>query len=645
MCGLVGVVRHRGQRVDLDSLGRMTDTLVHRGPDDRGLHLLGDGAVGLGFRRLSIIDLSAGHQPMTNEDGTVWVVFNGEIYNFAELRAELIGLGHTFATRSDTEVLVHGYEAWGEGLLDRIRGMFAFALWDERNRRMLCARDAMGKKPLYYARAPDGLYVASELKALRSFSHLCRELDRESLARYLVHEYVPSPHTIYAGVKKLQPGECLIYQQGGAGTEARLTTRRYWRPPVPRHRNGDAALGLGLFHARGEDQVIARLREEISRAVKRRLVSDVPLGVFLSGGIDSSAVVAFMADHVPAAQIETFSITFDDPSFDEGPFARQVAAALGTQHHEEQLDPATMIAILPQIASVLDEPLGDASIIPTYLLSRFTRRHVTVALGGDGGDELFAGYPTFQAERMTPALDLLPAPLTALLMRATAALPVSTANFSLGFKLRQFLVGAGEHGARRHQVWLGSFAPAQLAGVLSPDVLGAAPRDPLEEIDRELSGLGAPGSLDQLLAFYARYYLADDVLQKVDRASMANSLEVRAPLLDRDLVEYAVGLAPALKLHGLTTKYIFKRAMQGKLPDVIWRRPKKGFGIPVARWLKGELRALGEELLDERRLRQAGLFDPAGVRRLWDEHQAGRADHRKPLWTLLAFELWRDQWL
>jgi asparagine synthase (glutamine-hydrolysing) len=607
----------------------MTAALRHRGPDDESYYLSPDRRVGLGHRRLSIIDLAGGKQPMANEDGTAWVVFNGEIYNFAELRKRLEDRGHRFATNSDTEAIVHGYEEWGPDCVQKFNGMFAFALWDEREAKLFCARDRLGKKPFYYASLGGDFVFGSELKALLQHPRVSRELDRRSLGRYLAHEYVPAPYSILRDVRKLPAGHTLVYEPG----TGRLDVRRYWDLTFEEDRpRGEADYA---------EELVARLRE----AVRRRLVSDVPLGVFLSGGIDSSAIVALMAELVPAKQIKTFTVTFLAESFDESDYARAVADRFGTDHHEQVFSVNAMLKVLPEVVGWMDEPFGDASLLPTYLLSKFTRRHVTVALGGDGGDELFAGYPTFVASRYAALYDRVPRLLRRGAERLAAWLPVSTKNFSFDFKVRQFLKGAAYPEPLRTQVWLGSFSPPELDDLLTDEVKSElAGFDPFAAANGD--GAAGPregaGWLNRLIYRYCKSYLTDDILFKVDRASMAASLEARAPFLDVDFVAFVNRLPPALKLRGRTTKYLLKRALEGKVPHEVLYRPKKGFGIPVAQWLREDARALAQEAFEPACLRRTGLFRPDAVGRLFEEHVSGRKNNRKPLWTLLMFCLWHQ---
>lgn len=628
MCGVAGCVAPRS--VDESLLRRLTDALAHRGPDAEGFYVSPDRRVGLGHRRLSIIDLTTGQQPMSNEDGTVWVILNGEIYNFPALRTDLERRGHRFATTSDTEVIVHGYEEWGDDCVSRLNGMFAFAVYDQRAERLLLARDRFGKKPLHYANVGDEFLFASEIKSLLAHPRVSRALDLRALSRYLAYEYVPHPHTIFQGIAKLPPAHCLTYDV----RTHELQVSRYW--------------DLEFRPARSWDERAAalELRGRLREAVCCRLMSDVPLGVFLSGGIDSSAVVALMAELMPPREIKTFTIGFREKSFDESPYARRVARLFGTDHHEQQFDVDAMLTALPDVIGFLDEPFADASLLPTYLLSRFARTGVTVALGGDGGDEMFAGYPTFAASHYARWYEHAPAPVQAAVKRFADALPASTRNFSVDFKLRQFLKGIPYPEPRRTQVWLGSFDPNELDDLLSEEVkaqLGGF--DPLADLDplRETAAVAGADWLAALIYQYTTTYLTDDILAKVDRASMACSLEVRAPFLDYTLAEFLAGLPSSFKLRRKTGKYLLRRALSDTLPADLLRRPKKGFGIPIAQWLKDDLSPLARDTLAVERLRKQGLFKPQWVQTLLREHQVGRRNHRKQLWTLLVFELWAER--
>jgi asparagine synthase (glutamine-hydrolysing) len=620
VCGIVGTVLARpDRRPDPAVLKRMADRIAHRGPDDEGFVVRGPAA--LGIRRLKIIDLETGRQPMTGEDDSVWVVFNGEIYNYRELTARLTAAGHRFTTRSDTEAIVHAWEARGAEALHDLEGMFGLAVWHEPTQSLVLARDRLGIKPLYYAVLPEGLVFASELKSMLEHPGIARELDPEALSAYLAHEWVPAPRSIIRSVRKLPPGHRLTYANG------RATLERWW----------DVAYGDGKPAV--EVQAAARLGAVLDLAVRQHLLSDVPLGVFLSGGLDSATVAAFARRHT--SRLSTFSIGFDDKSFDESRHARRVAAALGTEHHEEMVGPNAAVDLVERLPDLMDEPLGDASILPTYLLSRFARRSVTVALSGDGGDEVFAGYPTYQAHRVADAWSRAPRGARAIARAAINRLPVSHDDLSLDFRLKRFVSGADLDAVTRHAVWMGSFTPDEQRGILTPEALARMTAPPsYAEWQRLAAAAPAQPWLHRLLYLDLKGYLAEGVLQKVDRASMACSLEVRVPLLDRRVVEVVAALPPNLKLHGLTSKYLLKRLMRPMLPRDIVGRRKKGFGVPLARWFRAELAPLLHEACSSDSLRRTGLFRHDAVSGLLADHMMARQDHRKKLYTLLVFLLW-----
>jgi asparagine synthase (glutamine-hydrolysing) len=629
MCGLCGVLNFDGQApVDQEGLAAMTATLQKRGPDDLGYFR--SGPVGLGHRRLSIIDLEMGHQPLSNEDGTIWIVYNGELYNYQEIRINLEKASHRFATASDTEVIVHAYEEYGADCLKAMNGMFAFAIWDSNRRRLLLARDRLGIKPLYYAHLPQCLLFGSEVKALLAHPQFERRLDVTALNLYLSLEYVPTPHSIFAGVNKLPPGHFLLVE----GSDTRL--ERYWDLRLDKSEP---------VSTRTVAECSAEVRQLLYDAVKMELIADVPVGVLLSGGIDSSAVAAMMA-RASTQPVPSFSVAFDDPSFDESSHAQLVARHLGTEHHEFPLSADTALQALPEIVAGLDEPLGDSSIIPTYCLSRFTKEHVKVALGGDGGDELFGGYSTLQAHRLANYYQrLAPGWLRQLVEPwVLEKLPVSFDNLSFDFKMRRFLRDYSLPPVVRHHRWLGSFTPEEKAGLLSP-LAGASREEVTDLVANHAHEAHTQDPLNQVLYCDLKLYLEGDILVKVDRASMANSLEVRVPLLNRLLVEYAAHLPHSFKLRGLTTKFLLRQALKGILPDSILKRGKKGFNAPVAKWFAGPLKPLLEDLLSPQRLKRQGLFQPDYVTTLIKEHQARHRDHRKLLWTLLAFQMWYEHWI
>ena len=625
MCGIAGILYTEASRgVYADELKRMCDTMVHRGPDDEGFYVRGN--VGLGMRRLSIIDLAGGHQPIFNEDGSVCIVFNGEVYNFRDLRRDLEARGHRFATNTDTEAIVHAYEEYGDECVHRLNGMFAFAIWDGRRRRLLLARDRLGVKPLYYLWDGYRLLFGSELKAILQGEEVPRNLDLQALDTYLTFEYVPAPRSIFRDIKKLPPGHLLVAQDGD------VAVRRYWE--VPWHR----------LEGR-EEELADALYELLKDAVRIRLVSDVPLGAFLSGGIDSSTVVGLMSQ-VMDRPVTTFSIGFDDPSYNELEHARRVARHFGTEHHELVIRP-DIVKLVEELVGFLDEPLADVSIFPTYLVSQLARRHVTVALSGDGGDELFAGYEWYVADKVERSYRRLPAFLRAHLVPwVVERVPPSSQKKGLVNKVKRFVEGATLPESLQHFRW-STFLREETRGRLySGDLL------------HSLNGHDASSSLVAYLEAFReadplwrqqfadiKAYLADDILAKVDRMSMANSLEARTPFLDYRVVEFAAGVPSELKLKGFTTKYLLKRSMARILPPEVLTRKKEGFSIPMKNWLRRELRPMLEEVLSPERLRQEGLFDPAYVEALKEQHLRGVANHSHQLWALMVFETWRDVYL
>jgi asparagine synthase (glutamine-hydrolysing) len=619
VCGIVGNVLARAdRRPDQAVVEAMADRLAHRGPDDAGFVVRGPAA--LGIRRLKIIDLDTGRQPMTGEDGATWVVLNGEIYNYRELRGRLSAAGHVFRTRSDTEAVVHAWEVSGRDALEDLEGMFGLAVWHEPSQTLVLARDRLGVKPLYYALLADQIVFASELKAMLAHPAISRELDLDAVSAYLAHEWVPAPQSILRAVRKLPPGHRLVYSAGDAKLEP------WW----------DVRYG----GSRGKPVGMAHLAAALDLSVRQHLVADVPLGVFVSGGVDSATVAAIAGTHT-TGRLQTFSIGFEDPSFDESAHARAVAEAVGAEHHEQIVGPRAVLDVVDGLAELVDEPMGDASILPTYLLSRFARRSVTVALSGDGGDEIFAGYPTYQAHRLARGWRRVPAALHGAARALVDRLPVSHDNLSLDFKLKRFMAGARLDTVDRHALWMGSFTPSEQPALLTPDALARLSAPPsYAALHRIAQGVPSSPWLDQVLYLDLKGYLAEGVLQKVDRASMACSLEVRVPLLDRRVVEVAALLPPHLKLRRLRTKHILKETMRGRVPAAILDRPKKGFGVPLARWFRGELEPLLRDACDAASLRRAGLFRPEAVQRLLDEHRDGRHDHRKKLYTLLVLLLW-----
>jgi asparagine synthase (glutamine-hydrolysing) len=630
MCGITGWANLDAQTPPFDGarelLHSMCDRMIHRGPDSEGL-MVTNGAA-LGMRRLAIIDLVTGEQPVYNEDKSVAVILNGEIYNYREIRRDLEKRGHSFRSQSDTEVLPHLYEEYADEMVQHLNGMFAFALWDSRTRRLLLARDRFGEKPLYWGVFENTLLFASEPKVLLAHPAVKTSLNLQALRQYLSFDYVPAPLTIYQGINKLPAAHTLTLADG------KIETRPYWslsykpKHPVPT-----------------EAEAADHLRELLADSVRMRLVSDVPLGVLLSGGVDSSTVAA-LAVQASSEAVKTFSISFAESSFDESSYARAVAKFLGTDHHEERLSANLAANLVGEIGSWMDEPFSDPSLVPTYLLSRFTRKHVTVALGGDGGDELFAGYPMYRGHRWAENYLKVPSALrSGLLEPLIGLLPVKTKNLSFDYKATRFIAGTKYDRVARHHVWFGSFSPDEQEMLLTPEVLGQTDSDVYREARQKLAECDSADVVEQMQSLDTRLYLAEDILTKVDRASMAVSLEVRAPFLDPRVAEFAASLPPNYKLRGAKTKYILKRAIDGHLPPFVTRRGKKGFGVPVAEWLKGKLKPLARDLLSPERVRRAGVFNADYITKLQVEHERGVANHRKLLWTLLMFELWHESFV
>lgn len=628
MCGICGVALYPSEsRIDESILISMRDSLIHRGPDDSGLLI--DRQIGLGHRRLSIIDLSTGAQPVHNEDSTIWVVFNGEIYNYRDIRSDLKKRGHKFYTRSDTETLVHLYEEYGERMLDKINGMFAFCIWDRKGQEMFLARDRIGEKPLFYSFSKDAFIFASELKAILKYPSTSRVIDMLSLSKYLTYEYVPAPNSIFKYIKKLKPGHFMTYKV----SSKEVIIKKYWDIPL---------LDDAIAH-KTEKEYAEELIELLRESVRLRLISDVPLGIFLSGGIDSSIITALATEQSDIVQ--TFTVSFKEKSFDESGYAAEIAKRFNTVHHSEVLDVEKAYTLLPEIMNYLDEPLGDASIIPTFLLSRFTSKKVKATLGGDGGDELFAGYPTFQALKLIHYYDIFPKESRNIIHKIAAKFPVSHKNISFDFKIKQLLRGAGVSPEIMFFLWMGSFNESEKRQLLLSDVRESIKdENPFEDIFNYLKESNLHKNLERTLYLSMKLYLQDDILTKVDRTSMANSLEVRAPFLDYKFVEFAAKLPTVYKLNRLTTKYLLKKAFRDILPAKIIKRGKKGFGIPVAKWIHGDMKDIFFEYLNEDRIKKEGIFEYSFIKRLMNEHLSQSKDNRKLLWTLLIFQMWKEKY-
>jgi asparagine synthase (glutamine-hydrolysing) len=626
MCGIAGQARAGGEVVPAALLNHMCEAIEHRGPDSRGIHRAP--GIGLGIQRLRVIDLVTGDQPISSETGTVTVVLNGEIYNFRELRKDLERRGHMFSTHTDTEVIVHLYEEKGPELVHDLHGMFAFAVWDSERRRLVLARDRLGKKPLFYALRDRTLTFASELNAVMRDADIPDELDHQALDAYLALRYVPHPLSIYRAVRKLPPAGRLIWDDGAVGID------RWWRLSY-RPRQGPTN-GTEFGEA---------IREGLRRATRRRLISDVPLGAFLSGGIDSSAVVAAMAEASPEP-VKTFSIGFvtSRQEFNELPYARLVAKTFGTDHHEEIVEP-DIVGALPRVVGAFGEPFADPTALPTFRLSELTRRHVTVALTGDGGDEAFAGYDRYVANLLLARFDRLPRSIRRRVARLGAHVPPDPIINSTRSRLRRLAAAVPLDPSERFLAYTRGLAE----GVDRADVYTPEGRSQLGEcwvdgaIRAAWANADADGLVDHMLATDSELYLPGDLLAKVDIASMHYSLEARCPLLDHELMELAASAPPELKVRGREKKVGFRAALRGWVPDEILDRPKRGFELPVADWLRGELGSFARDVLLDPQTRQRGLLNPAYAGDLVTRHIEGREDHSRQIWTLLVLELWQRE--
>ncbi len=617
MCGIAGFAGYGAQ----NDIERMTHAIAHRGPDADGFFQDKKLSVFFGHRRLSIIDIQDGEQPMVTPDDALVIIFNGEIYNHKRLRQELEKKGHQFVTdHSDTEVLLHGYEEWGKRLPSKLNGMWAFAILDKRNQVLFLSRDRFGKKPLFYSLQNYTFAFSSELSSLSTHSSIDTALSEISLKKYFAYGYIPSPNSIYKKIHKLPGGYSLTFHLSSRD----IKIEKYWEfviepfetiPDNPEETWGEELRGL------------------ISKAVKRRLMSDVPLGVFLSGGIDSSCVAAYAASFMDPGELKTFSISFKEKSFDESEYASYAARFIGTDHHNEMLSLDRSKSILPEIVSKLDEPMGDSSLLPTYLLSRITRQHVTVALGGDGADELFAGYDPFRALKLAKLYSaIIPRPIHQGIQSIIGMLPVSHKNMSLDFKLKRTLRGLSYNQKIWNPVWLGPLSPVEIKELFNePTDIEELYSEAIEQWD----ACKSKNLIDQTLQFYTRFYLQDDILVKVDRAAMMNSLEVRAPFLDIDLVDFTRKIPSNYKYRNGQTKYILKKALESILPKEILYRSKKGFGIPVGKWLKHSLFDLNTNALQ-------GLLDPVYIQKSRIDHLSDISDNRAFLWNYWLLDTWHS---
>ncbi len=625
MCGICGKYNFlSGAPVVPDDLRAMADVMIHRGPDDAGYHSAGP--LGLGVRRLSIIDVAGGRQPIADEDGRIWIAANGEIYNFPELRREMEGRGHRFRTHSDVETIVHLYEEYGTACVLHLRGMFAFALWDERARRLLLARDRVGKKPLFYALTKSGLVFGSSIRSLLLDPEVDRGVDLESIHHYLTWQYVPEPATMFAGIRKLPPAHTLICENGAVRIE------RYWD------------LDFSVKRPLSEEDAAEAVREALREATRIRLMSEVPLGAFLSGGVDSTAVVGLMTE-LGARPVRTFSIGFEESGFDELSFARMAARRFETDHHEFTVR-ADAVAVLPEIVRHLEEPMADMSAVPTWYLAKMTKAHVTVALNGDGGDEAFAGYDRYRVFRAARRLALVPGPLRRWAGSAASHLPESERPRAVSRAVRRFAATLALDAGDRYALWLTIFDAARKAALYTEGMaanLGAV--DSLDYLRRAFARCPGARGVDRLLCADTVTYLPGDLLVKMDRMTMAHSLEARSPFLDHRVLELAASLPPAYKLKGGTGKSILKKALAGRVPEGILGRAKMGFGLPVGRWFRRELKPMAYDVLLDARAAGRGYFRPEAVRALLDEHQGRRIDHGHRIWALLVLELWHREFI
>ena len=622
MCGICGQLNFDSDKpVAEDLIRRMCTVIAHRGPDDEGIWT--EGPIGLGQRRLAIIDLSpTGHQPMSNEDSTVWITFNGEIYNHLGLRADLERRGHRYRGTSDTETILHLYEEHGPNCVEYLRGMFAFALWDSRRHRLLLARDRFGQKPLLYAETAGGLTFASEIKAILQDLAIARDVDEVALHHYLTYGYIPTPKTAFRQIRKLPPASILVWEGG------RISIERYW---VLRY---TPKLEIGEAEAAG--QLLTLLRE----ATRMRLMSEVPVGAFLSGGIDSSAVVALMAEAM-SEPVKTFSVGFDDQSFNELPYARQVAERYATDHHEFIVT-TDALAVLPELVWAYGEPYADSSALPTYYVARETRRHVTVALNGDGGDEAFAGYERYLANRLAERYEHLPSWLSEGLIAPLARrLPEATGRKAPLRRFKHFVLAMNATPVRRYARWITQIDNEAKNNLYTPDFRARmANIDSLTLLEQAYAAADSPDFLDRTQFADVTIYLPDDLLVKVDIAAMIHSIEGRSPFLDHHVAEFAARLPASYKLHGWVGKYILKRALRNHLPKSILHRGKQGFALPIGRWFRHELRQVAYDVLLDLHTLARGIFDGEAVRTMLDEHVSGRINHRYRIWELLVLELW-----
>ncbi len=627
MCGICGIYKRTSHDELIGSVHTMLDAMRYRGPDQQGFHVFNHCAIGV--NRLSIIDMKTGDQPIHNEDNSIWIVYNGEIYNYQLLRKELASKGHLFYTNTDTEVIIHLYEQYGIEGFEKLNGMFAFAVYDEKQEKLILTRDRIGIKPLYYS-LPDGLVFASEMKTLLAMKHNAYKLNLSGIAQYLSYDYTPAPNTMVNGIFKLMPGMCLIKDKGTM-YEKQFVNNRV-----------NAYLEV-KNDGQSENEIAGQLGEILSEAVKDQMAADVPVGIFLSGGIDSSAIAYFASKIKP--DINSFSISFEEPSFDESTYARLMSDKLGLKHYSKVFTCGLFKELFHHLIDFMDEPIADPSIIPTYALSKLAGKQVKVVLSGEGGDEMFAGYPTYTAHKFASLYNSLPGILRkGMIEPLIKLLPVSDKNLSFDFIAKRFVSSSSLQAVRRHTQWMGGFAYQELSLLLRKELFRSIEDSlyqPVKELIEYTKGLSDPETANIMDIVM---YLPDDLLVKIDRATMAASIESRVPLLDNRVIRFSKALPFEYKLKGMTHKYILKKLMKDKLPDSIINRKKKGFGIPLTKWLRHDFRHEAEMLLSKDSVESIGVFNYPYISRLLQEHIRGSRDNRKKLWPIIVLVKWLQRY-
>jgi asparagine synthase (glutamine-hydrolysing) len=632
MCGIAGFTRFNNKNYDASKvIETMCNKIAHRGPDGFGYE--NQKNVSLGHRRLSIVDLEGGSQPIFNPNNNTYIVFNGEIYNYKSLQKHLEQKNYKLKTSSDTEVVLALYEIYGLDFLEQLEGMFAIAIWNENEQKLILARDRMGEKPIFYQAKDGDLIFASELKSLVEHPSVNRTISAKGFNKFLTYEYIPGPASILKDVYKVEPGQVITFDQNG------INKIFYWNYPSYNHLEGDNSFN--------KEELMFELDELLRTSIQNRLTADVPVGVLLSGGIDSSIVTAIASEYTH--KLQSFSMYFNEKSYDESSYIKKITDKFALNHHAEYLSPKDMLSIFDELGGIMDEPMADPSIVPTYFLSKMTSKKVKTVLGGDGADELFAGYPTYTANKLIQIYNIVPYEIRTALTNFTKSLignviPVSNKNIALDFKLKQFFRGANVASEVRFFRWMGGFIESEKNSILTDSFKKMASGSfPYEDINRLLSRVNILNETDRLLYLSQKLYLTDDILVKTDRASMQNSLEIRAPFLNHNIVEFAAKLPARFKLRGLTTKYILKQLALKYIPSEIVNRPKKGFGIPITEWLKKDLKEPMLDLLSKESIESTGILDYQGVKSLIDGHLNGSANNRKLIWSLLSFQLWNQE--